>query len=509
MKKICLLLSLLMLASPVALMSCSDTAADGSAQGETTDTTVTDNAQTSTDEGSETVVEEDSEPTATDLIKEKYTGTDLNGFEYKVLAPGNGVDLYSAVGSVNEVYAEDTTGEPLNDALWERNSATQELLNITIAPIWANSTGDIRTQLHNEITAGSTEYSTVLNRLDYMGTSMSNGDLLNLNAISTLDTSNAWWDKNVVDSFTLFDDHRLYFISGDINFFDDYACEVLYFNKSLADDAGLAYPYSDVLEGTWTIDKFYTMAKAVEMDLNNDGRIDPKDDMVGHCEVNDHIKHWLYAMGEKCVEIGENGDLTPAISNERHVNVIDTLFDYMVNKSMTYTASADMFMSGNILFLGEMLGAIGTYRDMEHEFGVLPMPKLDEQQQSYGEYVSNGWTTAYGIPMTNSADAETIGTILEVLCGLSTDTLRSALYDVLFAAKFVRDTESVQMLDVIFSSKAYDWATDFTWGSGFSSLYNGLYSSGTNTFVSNVASSSKSITKILETTFTRIKDLEY
>lgn len=502
MKKLCLVLALLLSVGSFAMTSCSDNTSDGDLQ---SDAVTDETAEVAPDPNAEV---EEAEQTTTDIIKEKYADTDLDGFEYKVLAPANGVDLYSAVGSVNEVYAEDTNGEPLNDALWERNAEAQELLNITITPVWSNGTADIRTQLQNEVTAGSTDYSTVLNRLDYMGTSMASGNLLNLNNIPTLDSENAWWDENIVDSFTLFDD-RLYFISGDINFFDDYACEVLYFNKSLADDAGLEYPYSDVIEGTWTIDKFYTMAKTVEIDLNNDGKIEPGVDIAGHCEVNDHIKHWLYAMGEKCIVVGDDGELSAAITSERHINVIDTLFDYMVNRDMSHTASADMFTGGKILFLGEMLGAIGTYRDMDYEFGVLPMPKLDEQQESYGIYVSNGWTTVYGIPMTNAWDSETIGTILEVLCGLSTDTLRSALYDVLFAAKFVRDTESVQMLDVIFASKAYDWATDFTWGSNFSGLYNGLYSSGTNTFSSNVSSSIKSINKTLEVTFNKVKELQY
>lgn len=502
LKKICVVLSLLMLFSPTLLTACSENV------GSESDTSPSQTTQIPTDESTEGTEESTSESTVTDTVKETYANTNLEGFAYKVFAPANGVDIYSAVGSVNEVYADEINGEPLNDALWQRNSATQELLNITITPVWGNSTDGIRTQLGQEVTAGAVEYSTVLNRMDYMGSSMANGHLLNLNNISTMDSSNAWWDSNVVNNFTLFDD-RLYFISGDINFFDDYACEVLYFNKSLADQYSLTYPYADVIDGTWTIEKFYTMSKAVENDLNGDGAIDPSVDIVGHCEVNDHIKHWLYAMGEKCLVVNDEGDLTPTISGERHINVIDTLFDYMVNKSMSYTASADMFTNGRILFLGEMLGAIGTYREMEHEFGVLPMPKLNEKQQHYGEYVSNGWTTAYGVPMLNTQDADKIGTVLEVLCGLSTDTVRSALYDVLFAAKFVRDTESVQMLDIIFDSKSYDWATDFSWGASFANLYNGIYSSGTNTFSSNLRSSTKVINKTLENTFQKIKDLAY
>ncbi len=504
MKKIAILLSLLMLISPIAMTACSESAVNNE------DTTSQASVNDPNAAASET--EEAPEQTITDIVKEKYAGTDLGGYEYRVLAPGNGEHFYNNVATnTNEVYAEEMNGELINDAIWERNALTQDFLNITITPVWASGNTDgITNQLKTEVLAGTTAYDTVLNRMDFLGTSMMNGHLLNLNSIPTLDTTNPWWDKNIVDNFNVFD-NRLYFLSGDINIFDDFAVEVIFFNKQLCDDNSMTYPYGDVIEGKWTIDKFYEMAKTVERDLNGDGKLSVTQDVVGHCENNDHIKHWIYAMGEKSIVVGSEGEFIINVSSERHVQAVDTLFDYMVNRQMsgtTVNGSKD-FVGGNMLFLGDMIGAINQFRDMEVPFGVVPMPKMNEEQETYGNYVSNGWTTAYGVPMTNAANVETIGTILEVLCGFSTDTLRTALYDVLFAAKLVRDTESVEMLDIIFSTKAYDWAVDFTWGSSFMNLYNNLYSSGTNTYASNLRTNVKVIEKTLSKTFAKIEELEY
>ena len=503
MKKICILLSLLMLVSSFTLSACSESDVNSE------ETLPQETIHSESSSSSET--EEESNQTAA-MVKEMFAGKNFDGYEYRVLAPGNDQHFYRSVAAgLNEVYAEEMNGVLINDAIFTRNAQAQDFLNIKISPVW-NDAGDdgIHSQLNKEVLAGVTAYDTVLNRMDFMGSSMLNGDLLNLNSISTLNPSNPWWDKNIVDTFTVFD--SLYFISGDINIFDDFAVEVIFFNKQLCDNNGLEYPYSDVIEGKWTIEKFYEMAKTVERDLNGDGNLISNEDIIGHTEENDHVKHWIYAMGEKSISINENSEPVVNISNERHITAVDTIFDYMVNRKMTSTsAPSGGFTTGHILFHGTMLGVINNngFREMEQPFGVVPMPKMNEEQENYGNYVSNGWTTAYGIPMTNIGKIDTIGTIMEVICGFSTDTLRSALYDTLFAAKLVRDTESVEMLDIIFSTKAYDWAVDFEWGSRFNDLYNELYSTGVNTFSSNVASSIKAIDRIINKYFEIIELLEY
>lgn len=446
---------------------------------------------------------------ATETISERYKDVNLEKHEYRVLAPQSGSDFYRFVSSTtNEVYYEEVSAEVMENAIYDRNLKTEELLNITITPIWRTNTNDVATTVSSEVLSGTDSFDAVLNRMDSLGSSMQSGYLLNIKNIASIDTSNPWWDKNIVDAFTLFNS-KLYFISGDINIFDDYAVEALYFNKNLCDDNSLEYPYKSAAAGTWTIDEFYGMVKAVEFDVNGNGKVDIGTDIIGHIEVNDHITHWLYAMGERIVDISSDGALDLMILTERHINVIDKLFSLMVDGEMTYTGTPTNFKNGNILFMGEMLGSISSFRDMEDEFGILPMPKYDENQKNYGAYVSHGWTTAYAIPMTNK-DPERTGIILEALCGYSTDTVRSALYEVLLGAKLVRDEESVQMLDLLLGSKAYEWgAGDFAWGKGFLSIYNTLYSSKSNTYVSSAEKQLKSMTKTLENLVNKIWNLEY
>lgn len=499
MKK-CISLSLALILAALSLLSCSDNG------GEETKSASSETVQQSAS-NTESESETEAEKTVTDTVREKYSSYSYDGYEYKVLAPGpNAHFAYDEVGAdVNEVWVEESDGTPLNDAIFARNLATEDLLGIKVTPIFADNDENIRNQVKTEVTAGTTDYDTVLNRMDYIGPQAESG--LYLNLIDHLDTSNPWWDKNIVETFTMFNS-KLYWITGDINVFDDFAVEVLFTNKSILEQNGFELPYKDVLEGKWTIDRMYQIAKACEKDLDGDGKMTVGKDVIGHIEGNDHIKHWIYAMGEKSCDIDKDGNLEVNILTESHISAIDTLFSYMVDKQMTYTGVWQDFLKGGIVFCGAMLGPINSLREMEDDFGVIPMAKKNEEQENYGHYVSNGWTTAYAIPMTNK-DPDRTGIILEVLCGFSTDTVRSALYDVLFAAKLVRDTESVEMLDIIFDTKSYDWAVDFSWGGSFANLYNGIYNSKNNTYVSGATKSQKIINKMLDRVIEDFKNLEY
>ena len=205
-------------------------------------------------ENTETVAETEAESTVAMTVAAQFGDYDYGGYEYRVLSPGPGEHFYYHIKSdLNEVYAEELNGDLMNDAIYQRNAMAEDLLSIKVTPIW--STGDtngITSMLKAGTAAGSDEYDAVINRMDFLGTSLQNGDLQNLRAISSMNVENPWWDKNIVDDFTLFGD-RLYWIAGDINFVDDYAVEAVFFSRSLCDDHGLAYPYELVKEGNLAI----------------------------------------------------------------------------------------------------------------------------------------------------------------------------------------------------------------------------------------------------------------
>ncbi len=426
----------------------------------------------------------ETETETVELMEQLYSGIDYEGRDFRIYTFDIDEHFYTqCFSNFHELWAAEATGEILNDAIYNRNCETEEFLNVVIAPVYGGDTNAIKSGLTKAVTAGSTDFDAVFNRMDFFDAPLLAGALYNLKSVAPMDTTHPWWDKMIVDSFTLFDS-RLYWISGDFNILDDYAAEAVFFSKKLCDDHDLAYPYDAVREGKWTIDLFFDMAKTVEVDVDGDGALTVGTDVVGHLEQNDHIKHWIYALGEKSVNLNADKTLEVHTLTERHVNVIDKLFALMVDEGMTYTGKTVDFAAGGSLFYGDMIAFINRLRDMEEDFGVVPMPKYDEAQESYGAYVSNGWTTAMALPLT-CADVDFTGTCLEVLSATSSDTVRAAVYDVMLTNKLVRDDDSVEMIKIIFACKSYDWAVDFSWGNSFKSAYQALYDTKKNNYVSS------------------------
>ena len=458
------------------------------------------------------VPEEEAEPTPSSIISERFADTDYEGREFRILGIEAGKQFYVYVGpGFQEIWAEGYTGEITNDAIFDRNSRAEELLNISVVPVWAGSSDAMNRMLTQGVNAGSDDFDTALSGLSATGAPLQAGYLANLCTFENLDIESPWWDKNFTDTFLLFGS-RLYFLSGDYQLNDDYAVCPIYFNKAIVTDAGLDLPYELVREGKWTIDEMYKMIKSCERDLNGDGVLDMKNDVVGHIENQDKVKHFVYAFNEKSIEIDENGEFAINTLSERHINVVERIFTYGYEMQMIYTNQSgttydEAFITGHATSYLMNLGSINLFRDMADDFGVVPGPKYDEEQQTYGNYISNYVVTSLICPVTVT-DRAFIGTCIETLGAFSSETVDAALYDTLLASKLVRDDESVEMLHICMDTKVYDWAVDFTWGSTYASAYNGVYDSGTFNYVSAATKNLKVQEKTMEKLISKIREFD-
>ncbi len=426
---------------------------------------------------------------------------DVSGREFKILSPDPGKHFYGYSGAdENEIYYAEPSSEALPNAIYKRNLEVSEKLGIEIVPVWAGDTGNIKDIVRTNYTANDTEqYDVVLSRLDHEITFATNGMLRNFYEISTMDLEHGWWDEQIVDTFTI-NGNILYTLSGDINYYDDYAVQIMFFNKQLAAEIGSGNIYQMVRDGSWTMDKMYELACAAAYDNNGDGTYTPGVDIMGLGDNYDAVPHYMFCYGQKMSETNADGIPQVVWPNDTNTAVLDKIYSIFSNKEATSTSmSASQFMSDTFLFYGEMLGMIPNFRDMETDFGILPMPKGDESMERYCAYVSNGWTTAYCIPIgVTDEDANTSGIILECLSASSADHVTPALYDQLLESKYIRDEESKEMLTYILNSKVYDWAGDLDWASSLRGAYQNVLNDGPSSFTTTVSGSKKMLEKQLE-----------
>ena len=102
-----------------------------------------------------------------------------------------------------------------------------------------------------------------------------------------------------------------------------------------------------------------------------------------------------------------------------------------------------------------------NYRDIENDFGLLPLPKLNEEQDAY--YTMINLSTPYiFVPVTVSS-LDKVGFILEALASLSGD-ITSTYYKVCMSSKYTRDEESYEMIELASENIIYDTGFIFNWG---------------------------------------------
>jgi hypothetical protein len=119
-----------------------------------------------------------------------------------------------------------------------------------------------------------------------------------------------------------------------------------------------------------------------------------------------------------------------------------------------------------------MVGSAKDLRDMEEDFGVVPMPKLDEAQDTYYSYAGPSMMTM-AVPVT-ATDPERTGVILENLSAHSYGTLRTAYLETTLKTKFMRDEASVEMLDILYGDIKMDIGYIYGFGGVHTAFMNTL-----------------------------------
>lgn len=101
---------------------------------------------------------------------------------------------------------------------------------------------------------------------------------------------------------------------------------------------------------------------------------------------------------------------------------------------------------------GGLFSATG-YRSMDDDFGILPFPKYDADDDYHTTY--NAVADLGLIPITVS-DTERTGAITEALCAYGSMYVVPAFYETALKTKSARDDESEEMMDIIKNGLVYD-----------------------------------------------------
>ncbi|MCL2816731.1 MAG: hypothetical protein FWD23_19195, partial [Oscillospiraceae bacterium] len=122
-----------------------------------------------------------------------------------------------------------------------------------------------------------------------------------------------------------------------------------------------------------------------------------------------------------------------------------------------------MFANNQGLFNWNEFHSIPNLREMETDFGILPMPLYDDRQERYYHSVNPHVAQMMSIPITNP-EAEKTGAVVQHMSAVSKNILTPAYYDISLKGKHARDEESIMTMDLIFGTMTYDPGYMNNWG---------------------------------------------
>lgn len=401
--------------------------------------------------------------TTTPIIDEITAGANLGGRDFNI--------GYSIQYDFNEVDFDEETGDIIDDAVYQRNRLAEDKLGIKIIGTNMCYWTDILSTMQKMMQSGDCPYDAVCASAWFMYQSSVNGYLYDLYTIDSLGLEHDWWDKETLGMYS-FGSKNLYFVSGDINYTDNLAMAIVCFNKKIADSIGYEYPYQQVRDGTWTLDRMIEMTHSYGSDVDGDGKLTTSD-TFGFCDNQGVINRLINSAGITVIEVDSEGTAT-LNQSEKLVNLLDKVREGLTAKSVTTSAIVDhgfndsqiteMYDNGQIFVsMHEQVNQLFRMRQKTvDDFGVIPTPKYDENQDKYYTFFSTAAGSCYAVPITNT-DLQSTGLILDVMGYYSQDTITPAVIDRSVMGKGTRDTESEEMLKLIFTTKIFDlgmWGSD-------------------------------------------------
>ncbi|MCQ2426254.1 MAG: hypothetical protein MJ070_08920 [Lachnospiraceae bacterium] len=381
-----------------------------------------------------------------------------------------------------DIYAEAPNADPINDAVYNRNTRLTEKYNFEI---------DYTTLAHNEVVnamrqgvnTGDDLYDLVYARLTDVAGVVTEGDCLDFEtAFEYVDLDKAYWDQSMRKELS-FANHS-FLMASSYNIIDEDATAALAFNKTIARDNNIPDVYGLASTGAWTFDALEDIMLGFESDINGDGVLKEADDVFAFLGGKDVSPSFYFGGGGRLTE-KDDDDLPEYVFNtEENYDIFTRVCDIMYEPNFlnhhTISNTDDnyyrqLFIDGHGLFFWMRMDDPRIMRGEEAiDFGILPIPKYEEEQDNYYSMVSRH-TTGFMSVLICEQNPDIVGFIMEAMAAASYKDLTSAYYDVTLKGKSARDDESQDMLDIIFAHRVLDIGDMLDFG-GFTSTLLGYQS---------------------------------
>ena len=423
------------------------------------------------------------------------------------------VTFYGLSGT--RIGASELTGDPVSDAIFERNKYVEDRLNVEISVAEENTSDSffIVNKVATLVQSGSTDYDVVTSPCWVLLDQALSGYYANLAATEYMDLTQPWWTQDFNESTSY---NGIQFAAAGHILLSTYSSAfATAFNQNLFIEANQPFLYEYVENGTWTLDKQASLAPIFHRD-NGNGVQDANGDYYGFVSALQSIVDCYWASCEvDMIRKNEDGDFELALDAERLHEVAEkVLYLFYQTEDATYLEPnydvAGMFAKGTSAMATIMLGSMedAAMRNMEDIYGIVPIPRLTEDQKDYRSSLGHGFTVV-AMPTTIKGDRmNSVSAVLEAMASASYNIVKPVYYETTLRTKLASDPKCSVMMDLIIDNLRTD--AGYLYSLTFHQIYYGLREAiedKQNTIISTYAARAKTDAKNIRLVNTKLARL--
>ncbi len=426
--------------------------------------------------------EEDSIYYERSLISDDLETEDFGGREFRIVT--------HQPGEFDIPEEERNQGNLIKDAMFARNELVEKRFNVNLTLAYTGTYAECSTYVSKTVLAGSDEFDLLMGMAIDTGSLVLKKLFLNWYDIENVNFDKPWWAESNKNELTV--DGKCPLAISDFNFTAISSTYCYAFNKNLAASYEMGNLYEIALEGKWTFDKLLELVKGVYVDDGNDVR--DANDFYGMAHSNgSQLNTYLWSFDNPVCVKDEEGLPQIAIKTDKINNIVNDVYDLIHSTGGVYfeadaasgsNYASQMFLAKKAIFVPTSLGSFSSqsFRDFKDDYGVLPYPKYDENQQRYLT-MADGFHTVLAVPKTVK-DTAFVGKIVEALSAETYKNVVPTFYEIALKTRYLRDSESKEVLDIIIDGRTFDFGYIYDGWKGFAFTLQRMVSAGNNNFES-------------------------
>lgn len=392
-----------------------------------------------------------------------YPELDLEGYEFNILNTAQTYNFYSTLD------LETQTGDTVDDAVFNRNRTLEEQFKINIVVDDTHQLTEANETLRKLVLANEDVYDVAFLRDFWVTSLLTEGGLIDMQDVEEFNFDKPWWDSEAIEEARIGEQKKIFYAYTDASLVDFEGTLVTFINEDYMTDLQLDSPYDMVREGKWTLDRYAEFIKA-GANLNGDESFSFSESgnaKYGVCTWDQGEVALIFGAG--CTIVAADADGQPQITakGEKFIDVVQKVIklcsgdgEYIFASGSPVTHYETLFKQGRSLLMLAQLKAANTYRDMEASYGILPIPKWDEEQESY----RNLRTYCYVMCIPSISDSvDETAVIMDAMSYLTYKNVMPVFYSGRVSQKTLRNDDSIEMLEIIRDSRVIDLAIPYGW----------------------------------------------